>query len=146
VALVILPTKVQQVAPVARSWPFLTRSASITLAGLAAWACATPGTGWIRTELYLGRTRADGGIIEQVQLDAFLAREAAPRLVGWTVLDGRGRWTSPDGGGVDEPTSVLVVLHGPGEDSALEAIRRAYARDFGQQSVLRVDTPAAASF
>ncbi len=122
------------------------RSAVITLAVVAAWACATPGTGWIRTELYLGRNLSDGGIVDQDQLDAFLAREAAPRLGGWTVLAGRGRWTSPDGGVVDEPTSVLVVLHGPGEDSALEVVRRAYAREFAQQSVPRVDTPAVASF
>ena len=121
-------------------------SAAVRLALLAVWACATPGTGWIRTELYLGRTLSDGGTVDQATLDAFLVREAAPRLAGWTVLEGRGRWTAPDGGSVDEPTSVLVVLHGPGEDSALEAVRRAYARDFGQQSVLRVDTAAGASF
>ncbi len=138
--------RAQGTASVDRSWPILTRSAPVALAVLTAWACAAPATGWIRTELYLGRTLSDGGTVDQAKLDAFLAREAAPRLTGWTVLEARGRWTTPDGGSVDEPTSVLVILHGPGEDSALEAVRRAYARDFGQQSVLRVDTPAAASF
>jgi Protein of unknown function (DUF3574) len=110
-------------------------------------ACATRSTGWVRTELYLGRNLQDGGTLGAGDVDAFLAREAGPRLPGWTVLEARGHWTGPDGGLVDEPTSVLVYLHPPGSDEeSLESIRRAYVRDHGQDSVLRVDTPAAASF
>ena len=110
-------------------------------------ACATPSTGWVRTELFLGRNLPDGGTLSASEVDAFLAREAGPRLQGWTVLEARGHWTGPDGGLVDEPTSVLVVLHPPGSDEAsLEEIRRAYVQQHGQDSVLRVDTPAGASF
>ena len=110
-------------------------------------ACATRSTGWIRTELFLGRSLPDGGTLSASDVDAFLAREAGPRLQGWTVLEARGHWTGPDGGLVDEPTSVLVVLHPPGADDAnLEAIRRAYVHAHGQDSVLRVDMPAGASF
>ena len=110
-------------------------------------ACATGSTGWVRTELFLGRNLPDGGTLAASDVDAFLAREAGPRLPGWTVLEARGHWTGPDGGPVDEPTSVLVYLHLPGSDEeSLEAIRRAYVRDHGQDSVLRVDTPAGASF
>jgi hypothetical protein len=48
---------------------------------------------------------------------------------------------------VDEPTTVLVVLHPPGsEEASLDEIRRAYVQQHGQDSVLRVDTPAGASF
>src|SRR5678815_4011826 len=110
-------------------------------------ACATPATGWVRTELFLGRGLPDGGTLSPADVDAFLAREAGPRLQGWTLLEARGRWTGPDGGVVDEPTSVLLLLHPPGSnESGLEEIRRAYVREFGQDSVLRVDTPAGASF
>src|SRR5262245_21510131 len=111
-------------------------------------ACATtPATGWVRTELFLGRGLPDGGTLTPAEVDAFLAREAGPRLQGWTLLEARGRWTGPDGGVVEEPTSVLLLLHPPGSnESALEEIRRAYVREFGQDSVLRVDTPAGASF
>jgi Protein of unknown function (DUF3574) len=110
-------------------------------------ACATPSTGWIRTELFLGRALPDGGTLTPADLDAFLAREAGPRLPGWTVFEARGRWTGPDGGAVDEPTSVLLLIHPPGtNDAALEEVRRAYAREHGQDSVLRVDTPVGASF
>lgn len=110
-------------------------------------ACATPATGWVRTELYLGRALPDGGTLTPADLDAFLAREAGPRLPGWTLLEARGHWTAPDGGAVDEPTSVLVFVHPPGASEAgLEEVRRAYAREHGQDSVLRVDTPASASF
>ena len=84
-------------------------------------------------------------LLDGETLTAFLAREAGPRLPGWT--EARGHWTAPDGGLVDEPTSVLVYLHPPGADEAsLEEIRRAYVREHGQGSVLRVDTPAGASF
>ena len=117
------------------------------LLAAAALACATPGTGWVRTELYLGRNLPDGGSLSASDVEAFVSREAGPRLGGWTLLDARGHWIAPDGGTVDEPTSLLVVLHPPGpEDAALEELRRAYARTYGQQSVLRVDAPAGASF
>lgn len=122
--------------------------ARLGLAAIAlAAACATPATRWVRTELFLGRNLPDGGTLQAADVDAFLAREAAPRLPGWTVVEARGHWTGPDGGPVDEPTSVLVYLHAPGADEAsLEEIRRAYVREHGQDSVLRVDTPAGASF
>ena len=114
---------------------------------LAALGCATASPGWVRTELFLGRGLPDGGTLSAEQVEAFLAREAGPRLGGWTLVDARGYWTSPDGGAVNEPTSVLLVLHPPGQDdAAIEQLRRAYAREHGQQSVLRVDTPAGASF
>jgi len=114
---------------------------------LAALACATPATGWIRTELYLGRNLPDGGTLSTSDIESFLAREAGPRLGGWTLLDARGHWIAQDGGTVDEPTSLLVVLHPAGPDDAtLEELRRSYARTYGQQSVLRVDAPAGASF
>lgn len=114
---------------------------------MVAVACATPATGWVRTELFLGRNLPDGGILSASDVDAFLAREAGPRLPSWTVLEAHGHWTGPDGGVVDEPTSVLVLLHPPGEhEASLEEIRRAYVREHGQDSVLRVDTPAGASF
>jgi hypothetical protein len=110
-------------------------------------ACVTPSTGWVRTELFLGRNLPDGGTLSAGEVEAFLAREAGPRLKGWTVLEARGHWTGPDGGPVDEPTSVLVVLHPPGtDDASLEEIRRAYVLQHGQESVLRVDMPAGASF
>ncbi|HET9038069.1 MAG TPA: DUF3574 domain-containing protein [Myxococcaceae bacterium] len=128
--------------------PRLSSPERLGVAALAlALACAAPATGWVRTELFLGRGLPDGGTLTTAEVDAFLAREAGPRLQGWTLLEARGRWTGPDGGVVDEPTSVLLLLHPPGSnESALEEIRRAYVREFGQDSVLRVDTPAGASF
>jgi hypothetical protein len=121
--------------------------APLALAVIALAAACAPGTGWVRTELFLGRNLPDGGALGPADVDAFLAREAGPRLHGWTVLEAQGHWTAPDGGLIDEPTSVLVYLHPPGADEAsLEEIRRAYVREHGQDSVLRVDTPAGASF
>ena len=127
--------------------PRPTTPGSLVAALALAVACATPSTGWVRTELFLGRNLPDGGTLSAADVDAFLVREAAPRLPGWTVVEARGHWTAPDGGLVDEPTSVLVFLHSPGSnEESLEDIRRAYVREHGQDSVLRVDTPVGASF
>jgi hypothetical protein len=46
----IVPAKVRQVSRADGSMPLLVRSATIVVAVLAAWACATPATGWVRTE------------------------------------------------------------------------------------------------
>ena len=127
--------------------PRPTPAGSLLAALALAAACATASTEWVRTELFLGRNRPDGGTLSPADVDAFLAREAAPRLPGWTVVEARGHWSAPDGGLVDEPTSVLVFLHPPGSsEESLEDIRRAFVREHGQDSVLRVDTPAGASF
>src|SRR5262249_15598040 len=56
---------------------------------LAALGCATAGTGWVRTELFLGRGLPDGGTLSEAQVEAFLAREAGSRLGGWTLVEAR---------------------------------------------------------
>jgi hypothetical protein len=98
--------------------------------------------------LYLGRSIPGGGEVSDEALARFLAEEVVPRLPeGFTVLEGTGFWRDRDTGEtIRERTAVLVVLHAPGSRGTVAEIAAAYARRFGQQAVLRVETPAEASF
>ena len=130
------------------------RAAVLALAvALAVGGCATSATmrddaarpaqaaGWSRSELYLAVGNEDGsGTIDDARWRAFLDTEVTPRFPdGLTVLDGYGQWRFRDGGRlVRQRCKVLVVLH---EDDAarredIEAIRRAWKRATGHESVL----------
>lgn len=117
------------------------------LARLAALAACAPGTHRHST-LYLGRAIPGGGEVSDEALARFLAEEVVPRLPdGFTVLEGTGYWRDRETGQtIRERTVVLVVLHAPGDRGTVAEIAAAYARRFGQQAVLRVETPADASF
>jgi len=143
----------------------------LTLATLVAaillTGCATPATttasmqgdatrpaqssGWIRSELYFAVGDEDGtGIIDDAQWRAFLDGEVTPRFPdGLTVLDGYGQWRfQQDGRLVRQRCKVLVVLH---EDGAkrrgdIEAIRLAWKRMTGHESVLWARGPVDVSF
>lgn len=110
--------------------------------------------GWVRSELYfgVGKANVDPGVdaIGEAQWRAFLDSEVTPRFPdGLTVVDGYGQWLFR---GNPEPnrlqSKVLVILH---EDSAqrtadIEAIRLAWKRLHGHQSVLWSRQPATVSF
>ncbi len=120
---------------------------------LAVGGCVTPAAmqddaarpaqaaGWARSELYFAVGNEDGsGTIDDARWRAFLDTEVTPRFPdGLTVLDGYGQWRFRDGGRlVRQRCKVLVVLH---EDDAarredIEAIRRAWKRATGHESVL----------
>jgi len=108
-------------------------------------------SGWIRSELYFAVGDEDGtGIIDDAQWRAFLDGEVTPRFPdGLTVLDGYGQWRfQQDGRLVRQRCKVLVVLH---EDGAkrrgdIEAIRLAWKRMTGHESVLWARGPVDVSF
>ncbi|QSX76764.1 DUF3574 domain-containing protein [Lysobacter arenosi] len=97
--------------------------------------------GWIRSELYFAVGNEDGSdTVDEGKWRDFLDREVTPRFPdGLTVLDGYGQWRFKDQGRlVRQRCKVLVVLH---EDSAgqrndIEAIRLAWKRASGHESVL----------
>lgn len=80
----------------------------------------------------------------------FVAREITPRFPdGLTVTDATGQWRDRSSGRiVREPSKrVEIVLPGRDDDGArLDAIAEAYERQFHQQSVVVVLTPACVSF
>ena len=81
--------------------------------------------------------------------DAFIIEFVTPRLrEGLTVIDAYGQWLPPQQALAKEDSKIVVFVHkadGQLED-AIEEIRSEYKRRFQQQSVLRVDTPANASY
>lgn len=111
---------------------------------------AASATRFQRTELYLGLTRIDGGVITDPQFQHFVDTEITPRFsAGFTLIAASGQFKNDRGLIVREPSRVLVLLYpadSPGAHARIEAIRAAYKLRFQQQSVLRVDDESCVSF
>lgn len=124
-------------------------SASASLRGDA--ARPTTERGWVRSELYFGLGLADAPREPaEARWRAFLDREVTPRFPdGLSVLDAYGQWQSRGRATPERLRSkVLVVLH---PDTAqdrerIEAIRVAWKRETGDQSVLWSWQPVGVSF
>lgn len=108
--------------------------------------------GWVDTRLYFGLGPADApgrGVGEAAWRD-FLDREVTPRFPdGLSVLDVYGQWQGKDERAPERLHSKLLVIDYPdtAENRAkVDAIRAAWKRRTGDQSVLRVTTPADVSF
>jgi hypothetical protein len=120
----------------------------------AATGCATNGPAkvgdaWVRTELYFGLTKPGGAVVSDAEWADFLDRSVTPRFPdGLTVVQARGRYRSRDEVQHEEPTGVLIILHPAGgdADARIDALASEYVRRFEQESVLRSDTPARATF
>jgi hypothetical protein len=102
----------------------------------------------IETRLVFGKSIPKGGTVNDYAIRAFLDSVVLARFpAGFTVTESRGAWK----GGQEDSFAVSVVY--PDTDSArrdngvkLEEIRRAYIDRFGQDSVLRIDSPVRFSF
>lgn len=98
--------------------------------------------GWIRSELYfsVGTEGQPQTQVDEAQWRSFLDREVTPRFPdGLTVFDGYGQWLFRGAAGPErQRAKVLVVLHEdtPARSADIEAIRAAWKRASGHQSVL----------
>ncbi|MBB3227380.1 hypothetical protein FHW69_002003 [Luteibacter sp. Sphag1AF] len=123
--------------------------AAATLKGDAAHPDQTKG--WVSTSLYFGLGLADGDTgVTEAQWRNFLDREVSTRFPdGLSVRDVYGQWR---GKGQDTPERLrskeLLLLYPdtPKARADVEAIRAAWKRQTGDQSVLRVTQPADVSF
>lgn len=123
------------------------RGAALAVLGAAALAACTAPTPpcplRLRAELYMG------GAVPPAAFADFLDRSVTPRFPqGLTVVEGAGRWRSPEGVILREPSRVVTIATVPGPETMalLEAIRAEYRRDFNQRSVGLITQPACASF
>ena len=101
-----------------------------------------------RLELLFGTGRKEGGAVGEAEWQSFLDAEITPRFPdGLTVLTGYGQWRS-DATLLKEGTRLLLIWYpqAPDRDGQIEAIRGAYKRRFGQDSVLRADGQACVGF
>lgn len=109
-------------------------------------SCTAPGTLYRRTELFLGLSRPGGEPVTIEEIAGFLKDVVTPRFpAGFTVLEGRGQFRDRHGTIVREDARIVVLLYDPEDRTAgarIEAIRRAYAQAFRQESVLRADGTA----
>lgn len=119
-------------------------------------ACAAPprvppAPDWLRSELYFSLGDAgEPAEIAQARWRGFLDAQVTPRFPdGLTVFDADGQWRDAGAGAVERlRTRVLVILHEdtPARRADIDAIRAAWKRLTGDQSVLRVSQPAEVSF
>ncbi len=101
---------------------------------------------FIRTELYFGRNKSDGGEVSRKEFDGFLSGFVTERFPdGLTVLNARGQFLNSRGEVERERSVVLILLYPTSarneKSLKIEEIREEYKRKFQQQSVLRVDDP-----
>lgn len=148
----------------------INRSLSVGLFALQLAACATTSTpstsatlqgdtahpaqtqGWVDTKLYFGLGPADqpGQGISEAAWRAFLDQEVTPRFPdGLSVIDVYGQWQGKQETTPERLHSKLLLIDypdTPDNRSKIEAIRAAWKRRTGDQSVLRVTQPADVSF
>jgi hypothetical protein len=97
-----------------------------------------------RTEIYFGTGKPDGTAVSDAEWDDFLAQEITPRFPdGLTVVAGYGQFRNRAGQIIREKSRILILLYPRATRKSshrkIEQIRRAYRKQFQQQSVLRVD-------
>lgn len=121
-----------------------------TLSGDAAHPAAT--AGWVRTELYFGTGPADDPAsgVNEAQWRDFLDREVSTRFPdGLSVYDIYGQWRGKGQAAPERLRSKVILLlypDTPAHRADVEAIRAAWKKATGDQSVLRVTQPADVSF
>ena len=111
--------------------------------------CADGERAMQRDALYFGRSRRDGGTVNDAQWRAFVDDAIVPRFPdGFTALAAEGHWRAGDGAIVGEATQMVIVLHAGDADAqrAIEEIVAQYKREFAQESVLRERAPACVRF
>jgi hypothetical protein len=111
-------------------------------------SCSASARPMARVELIFGAKRK-GGRVGPRDFRRFLAREVTPRFpAGLTIFEGFGQWRSASGEFHRETARMLLIWFEPDakSDAKIEAIRSAYKKQFGQESVLRADAASCVSF
>ncbi len=112
-------------------------------------ACPEETDPFVKYELFMGRSTADGNVVVDEEWDSFLADTVTPRFPdGLTVLDAQGQWRNSEGRILKERSTILVILAPPGEDARrlINEISDEYKMRFNQESVLQVVGETCASF
>jgi Protein of unknown function (DUF3574) len=102
-----------------------------------------------RVVLYFGLDRINKPQVTGEEWQKFLAEEVTPNFpIGLTVTHGHGQYRAASGTLYDEDTKVLELIyeHTTDTDALIEEIRSSFKRKYDQESVLRVDSMAVASW
>lgn len=103
-------------------------------------ACAAPAAPMIRSSLYFGQSRPNGGAaVTELEWQVFLRDEITARFpAGLTVLNASGQWRGAAGRIDQEASKVVILTHADGAEArgAVAAIIAAYRKAFEQEAVL----------
>jgi hypothetical protein len=108
--------------------------------------------GWVDTQLYFGLGPADdiNHGVNEADWRAFLDKEVTPRFPsGLSVMDVYGQWQGKEEKAPERIRSKMLVIDYPKSaenEARIEAIRAAWKKKTGDQSVLKVSQPADVSF
>jgi hypothetical protein len=94
----------------------------------------------VQDTLFFGGETPDGAV-DAAQWEAFVREEVTPRFPdGLTTWAAKGQWRDARGRLVREDTQVLALVHAGDARSlaSVDAVARAYAQRFRQESVMRV--------
>lgn len=100
-------------------------------------------------DLYFGRNIGSSLGVSDADWARFVDEEITPRFPnGLSVSDIAGQWRGADGLTVREPSKgVMILLSGEaGEYARLDAVRDAYRKRFGQESVMLLQRQACVGF
>ncbi len=103
----------------------------------------------VKTELYFGATKGNGGTVSEKEWQSFLDTEITPRFPdGLTIIDSKGQWRTKQGKLIREKTWLLLLVHQPSREDSIriQKIRNTYQQRFDQELVLEVTVPVRASF
>ena len=103
----------------------------------------------LQTTLWFGLSKPKGGSVSSQDWMRFIDKEVTPRFKsGLSVYDAQGQWLSENGQLAREKSKALVLIYNFDSDSnsRVEALREQYKKEFGQESVMRVDSPSCVSF
>lgn len=128
---------------------FLFLTFSLQLACLSPGGHQMAGDSFLRTELYFGLSKPDGGTVSTEEWRLFVDETVTPRFPdGLTVLEARGQWRSQSGAIVSEDSRVLILFHPSDVDLSkeIDVIREEYKKMFAQEAIMRVTSRARVSF
>jgi len=111
-------------------------------AGCETWTNTGAGNGsLIKTELYFGLSKPDGGIVSEAEWEGFVDEYITPRFKeGLTIVDADRQWMEENGELIKEGTKIAILFHhNSGDKKAdIEYIRDKYKELFDQEAVIKV--------
>lgn len=95
----------------------------------------------IKTELYFGLSKPDGGVVSEAEWEGFVDEYITPRFKeGLTIVNANGQWMGENGELIKEGAKIVILFHRNSDDkkAAIEYIRDKYKELFNQEAVARV--------
>lgn len=107
-------------------------------------------SGYIRTEIYCGLSKPDGGVVSETEWQKFLNDTVTPVFkTGYSVMNAEGRWMDTQNRStITEKTKIIVIIYQWNREihSAIDKIISTYKKRFQQQAVMRLDYRITARF